>query len=152
MMKGLDINMIRNVDLDLLQKTYLNASIGITALEAVLNKPDSKRLYTELRKHLRDYQELADRSKEQIVAGGAKVKEQSPYVKAMMKSNVKLHTLVATSDSHIAEMVIRGSIMGVTHITRLLHSSKNADGTSTEIAEEFIRKEEEYIKTLKDYL
>lgn len=47
--------MIGNVNLDLLEKTYQNASIGITALEEVLNKTKNADLNTALYKQLRDY-------------------------------------------------------------------------------------------------
>lgn len=151
-MKGLVTNMIGNVDLDLLEKTYQNACIGITAIKAVLNKPDSREMNTQLHRHLRDYQEIAAKSKKQIQQHGVRVKEQSPYIKAMMIGNVKWNTLRDSSDSGIADIVIRGSMTGVTKMTRLLHSKKNTDGVSAEIAKEFIRKEEEYIKIMKDFL
>jgi hypothetical protein len=144
--------MIGNVDLDLLEKTYMNAATGITALKAVLGKPENHALNTELYKHLKNYQDLADKSKMQLMANGTKVKEPSLYGKAMMKSSVKMNTLMDPSDSRIAQMVIEGSTMGLTQITRLLNSNKNAEGTSVEIAKEFILKEEENIEAMKKFL
>ncbi len=144
--------MIGNVDLDLLEKTYQNASIGITAIKSVLNKPESKELNSELIKQLKDYEELASKSRSQLVANGTKVKEQSLYIKAMMKGNVKMNTLMRPSDSSIAQMVIQGSTMGVTQMTKLLHAKKNADGNSAEIAKEFIRREEANIEAMKKFL
>ena len=144
--------MIGNVDLDLLEKTYQNASIGITAIEAVLDKTENKDLNNELHKQLRDYRELADKSKKELISNGTRVKEQSLYVKAMMKGNVKMNTLLKPSDSRIAQMVIQGSTMGVTQMTKLLHAKPNADGMSTEIAKEFIKREEGNIEVMKNYL
>jgi hypothetical protein len=46
--------MIANIDLDLLEKTYQNASIGITAIEAVLDKASDKNFSNDLHKQLRD--------------------------------------------------------------------------------------------------
>ena len=144
--------MIGNVDLDLLEKTYQNASIGITAIEAVLDKTENKDLNNELHKQLRDYQEMADKSKNQLLTNGTKVKEQSIYVKTMMKGNVKLNTILKPSDSRIAQMVIQGSTMGVTQMTKLLHAKPNADGVSSEIAKEFVKREEDNIEVMKNYL
>lgn len=144
--------MIGNVDLDLLEKTYQNASIGITAIKAVLDKAENKALNTELHKHLREYQEIADTSKKQLTANGKKVKEQSFYVKTMMKGNVKMNTLMHPSDSRIAQMVIQGETMGITQMTKLLHAKPNADGVSAQIAKDFIRKEEDNIEIMKSYL
>ncbi len=144
--------MINNVDLDLLEKTYQNASVGITAIEAVLDKVKNQQFSNDLHRQLRDYQEIADKSKRQLRMNGAKAKDVSFYNKAVMKSNVKLNTLRDSSDSHIAQMVIRGSTMGVTQMTKLLHAKKNADGTSAKIAEEFVKKEENNIEVMKHYL
>jgi hypothetical protein len=144
--------MIGNVDLDLLEKTYQNASIGITAIEAVLDKASDKEFSNDLHKQLKDYQQLADQSKDQLRKNGAEVKDKSFYDKTMMKGNVKINTLINSSDSHIAQMVIQGSTMGVTQMTKLLHASQGADGVSTQIAKEFIKREENNIEVMKNYL
>lgn len=144
--------MIGNVDLDLLEKTYQNASIGITAIKGVMDKTNNSELNNELHKQLRDYQGLADKSRKQLQAKGTKVKEQSLAMKTLMKGNVKMSTLIRPSDSRIAQMVIQGSTMGVTQMTKLLHSKPNADGTSTAIAKEFIQREEENIEVMKRFL
>jgi cell division septum initiation protein DivIVA len=144
--------MIGNVDLDLLEKTYQNASIGITAINAVLDKAENQELNNELHKQLKDYQDLAAKSRNQLIQNGTKVKEQSLYVKAMMKGNVKMNTIMRPSDSSIAQMVIQGSAMGVTQMTKLIHAKPNADGVSKDIAKEFIEKEEKNIEVMKKYL
>lgn len=144
--------MIGNVDLDLLEKTYQNASTGINALEAVLDKVSSKDFSNELHNQLKDYQELLERSKDQLLKNGAKVKDNPIYEKAMMKGNVKMNTLINSSGSHIAQMVIQGSTMGITEMTKLLNTCENADGTSTQIANDFISKEQKNIDIMKKYL
>lgn len=144
--------MIGNVDLDLLEKTYQNASVGITAIEAVLDKVKDQQFSNDLHKQLRDYQEIADKSKRQLRMSGAKAKDVSLYNKAMMKGNVKMNVMMNSSDSHIAQMVIKGSTMGVTQMTKLLHAKKNADGASAQIAEDFVKKEEKNIEVMKSYL
>ena len=42
--------------------------------------------------------------------------------------------------------------MGVTQMLKLLHAKKNADTTSVEIAQEFVRIEEEHIERMKKFL
>ena len=144
--------MIGNVDIDLLEKTYQNASVGITAMEAVLDKTENKELNHMLHKQLREYHKIADKSKQELIANGTKVKEESFYVRTMMKGNVKMSTLINPSDSRIAQMVIQGSTMGVTQMTKLLHAKPDADGASAAIANEFIKKEEDNIENMKKYL
>jgi hypothetical protein len=144
--------MIGNIDLDLLEKTYQNASTGITAIEAVIGKVSNKELSKDLNNQRRDYQELMERSKDQLLKNSAALKDNSFLEKTMMKGNVKMNTLMDSSDSHIADMVIKGSTMGITQMTKLLNENKNADGTSTRIAEDFIKKEQKNIEIMKQYL
>jgi len=63
-----------------------------------------------------------------------------------------MNTLINSSDSHIAQMVIQGSTMGITQMTKLLNSKPNADGPSAQIAKEFIYKEQDNIEEMKKYL
>lgn len=144
--------MIGNIDLDLLEKTYQNASIGITAIEEVLNKTSNQNLVKDLNNQLKDYHEIANKAREQLVMNGAEVKEKPVYDRAMMKGNIKMNIWMDPTDSRIAEMVLKGSTMGVTQMTKLLHDKTDADGTSIQIAKEFIRKEENNIETMKAYL
>lgn len=144
--------MIGNIDLDLLEKTYQNASIGITAIEEVLNKTSNQDLVRDLSNQLKDYHEIANKAREQLVMNGAEVKEKPVYDRAMMKGNIKMNIWMDPTDSRIAEMVLKGSTMGVTQMTKLLHDKTAADGTSIQIAKEFIRKEENNIETMKAYL
>ena len=144
--------MVGNVDLDLLEKTYQNASIGITAIEEVIDKAANKDLTRDLKNQLMDYQDIANKARDQLLMNGAQVKDKSLYDKAMMKGNIKMNNWMDPSDSHIAEMVLKGSTMGVTQMTKLLHDKVNADGVSTQIAQEFLKKEESNIETMKAYL
>lgn len=144
--------MIGNIDLDLLEKTYQNASIGITAIEEVIHKTANPNLVNDLQSQLKDYQEIANKSREQLINHGAKVKDKPVYDKMMMKGNIKMNTWMDPTDSRIAEMVLKGSTMGVTQMTKLLHDKTDADGMSTQIAKEFIKKEENNIEKMKEYL
>ena len=144
--------MIENVNVDLLEKTYQNANIGITAIRSVLGKVTDEQLSSDLHKQLKDYRVLAGKSKCQLQKDGACPKKPSVYTRTMMKGNIKLTTMFRNSDSRIAQMVIQGSTMGVTQMTRLLHANKNADGASEQIAKEFVKREENNIEVMKHYL
>ncbi len=144
--------MIGNIDLDLLEKTYQNASIGITAIEEVMDKAENKDLIRDLNKQLKDYQEIAGKAREQLLKNGAGAKEKPLYERAMMRGNIKMNTWMDPTDSRIAEMVMKGSTMGMTQMTKLLHDKTDADGTSVQIVKDFIHKEENNIETMKGYL
>jgi len=144
--------MVGNSDMDLLEKTYQNATIGITALEAVLHKSTGVEFNNALHRQLEDYRKIVDKTKEQLKLNDVQVKDRPAYEKAMMKGNVKMNTLINSSDSHIAQMVIQGSTMGITQMTKLLNSKPNVDGASAQIAKDFIHKEQDNIEEMKKFL
>lgn len=144
--------MIGNIDIDLLEKTYQNASIGITAIEEVMDKAKDTHLIQDLQSQLKDYQEIANKSREQLMLHGADAKEKPVYERMMMRGNIKMNTWMDPTDSRIAEMVMKGSTMGVTQMTKLLHDKTDADGVSAQIAQDFIQKEESNINKMKTYL
>lgn len=144
--------MIGNVDLDLLERTYQNASIGITAIEAVMDKVKNQEFLKNLENQLKDYENIKEQSRDELIKNNSKIKDNSIYEKAMMTGNVKMTAIMDPCDSHIAEMVIKGSTMGITQMTQLLHDNKNADGASTRIANDFIQKEQKNIEIIKNYL
>lgn len=144
--------MLVNVDLDLLEKTYQNANMGVIAIETVLDKANDKRFIQDLKSQLKDYEQIADMAKDQLVKHKAEVKEKSFYNKMMLKGNINVQTMMDSTDSRIADMVIKGSTMGVTQMTKLLHDKTDADGISRHIAEDFISREEKNIEVMKAYL
>ena len=144
--------MVGNIDLDLLEKTYQNAKIGITAIEEVLDKASRTDLIHDLQNQLKDYSEIASKAKNELLKNGAEVKEKPIYDRAMMKGNIKMNLWMEPSDSRIADMVIKGSTMGMTQMMKLINDKKAADGTCIQIAKEFVQKEENNIETMKAYL
>lgn len=144
--------MIENVDIDLLEKTYKNAKTGITAIESVMDKASNQEFSQVLHQQLKDYQDIASKTQEQLEKHNAIIKDLTLIEKTMMKGNIKMNTMKDSSDSHIANMVIKGSTMGITQMTALLNDKTDTDGFSAKIAQEFIEKEQKNIEIMKSYL
>ncbi|MDF2544842.1 MAG: hypothetical protein K0S47_4560 [Herbinix sp.] len=144
--------MINNADQSLLEQTYKNATMGVLAIESVLDKAKNQDFSNDLHRQMQGYQELASKSKEELDKLGVEAKEKSIYDKTMLKGSIKMNTMMDASDSHIADMVIKGSTMGITEMSKLLHEHPHADGTCTKIAREFVTEEEKNIDIMKSYL
>lgn len=144
--------MIGNVDLDLVEKTYQNAHMGITAIEEVLDKANNMQLKQDLEQQLKDYEEIANHAKQELDKHNVKAMDTSTASKMMLKGNIKMNHFMDQSDSRIAEMVIKGSTMGITQMTKLLNDKPQADGNSVAIAKEFVHKEQHNIEVMKKHL
>lgn len=144
--------MIDNVDLDLVEKTYQNANMGITAIEEVLDKTKNMQLKQDLEQQLKDYEEIANHAKQELDKHNVKAMDTSMASKMMLKGNIKMNHFMDQSDSRIAEMVIKGSTMGITQMTKLLNDKPSADGDSVAIAKDFVKKEQQNIEVMKKHL
>jgi hypothetical protein len=63
-----------------------------------------------------------------------------------------MNTLTDSSTTHIAEMMIEGSTMGITDITKILNHLDHADAGAKELAEEYLDCERKHIASMKKYL
>jgi translation initiation factor 2B subunit (eIF-2B alpha/beta/delta family) len=70
------------------------------------------------------------------------------------RMGVALNTMIDSTTSHIAEMMIQGSNMGITDMTKLLndHTAHGTAKKAAELAREVIAFEEENLERLKKYL
>ena len=73
--------------------------------------------------------------------------------KAMMWGSIKMNTLTDNSRAHIAEMMIQGTVMGITSLkTSLGDLPENDDEEITALLKELIALEEDFEKKLKEFL
>ena len=73
--------------------------------------------------------------------------------KAMMWGSIKMNTLKDNSRAHIAEMMIQGTVMGITSLkTSLSELPKDDDEEITALLKDLIALEEEFEKKLKTFL
>ena len=70
----------------------------------------------------------------------------------MIKGGVHANTMLNTSTSHIAEVMIQGSNRGLTSMWKAINHHENAGNVSMEIAKELMDFEEKNIERLKQYL
>jgi uncharacterized protein (DUF305 family) len=67
---------------------------------------------------------------------------------------VAMNTMMDSTASHLAEMIIEGATMGVTNMTRLLRENENNPCSEEilDLAKDIIRYEENTIENMKKYL
>ena len=84
---------------------------------------------------------------------GAEVKEPSPIKKAMMWSAIKMNAGADNSRANIAQMMIRGTVTGLTSLKTTMSESGNAlHGDVKNLLQELITIEENCEQRLKKYL
>ena len=79
-------------------------------------------------------------------------KDVNPMKKAMLWTSIKMKTLVDNSRNQLADMMVKGTSMGINELTAMKNEGNNLDPGVLEILEELLSLEEEYEQRLKKYL
>ena len=134
------------------QAIYKSAETGSQSVEDVLPMVSDNGLREVLLKHKKEYERLSDEAESRLAMLGESVKEPGVLAKAGMKLGIEMNTALNTSSSHIAEMLINGSTMGITNITKIMNGYPDAQDGVKSLAQRFIDSERENIENMKKYL
>ena len=98
------------------------------------------------------YGELHDRAKAQLLAAKQMPEPENKVAKAMLSVSINGSTLLNTTTGHLADLMIKGSNMGLSSLWRALNRNGQAGEQSMELARELMDFEENNIKELRKYL
>ena len=137
----------------LLKEIHKAAASGLGAIETVLPKVRDSSLKNHIEEQGVCYQQLLTRSEKLLQKAGALPEKNPPLQKAMMWGAIQMETLADASSEHIAEMMIQGTVMGITSLkTSLSELPKDDDEEITALLKDLIALEEEFEKKLKTFL
>lgn len=136
---------------DFLSEIYRGAKMGIETIDRLLTKVNDNKIYDELNYQKRSYEEIAEEASNEILKRNNEPKGISPMNKLSARMSVGINTLISNKPSHVADMMIKGSIMGVEGITKSLQSHPNTDPAIQGLADRFINLEKDNIERLKKY-
>jgi hypothetical protein len=90
-------------------------------------------------------------AKEQLRQKGEVPRRASPMSRASIRFGVATHTLFDNSNSHLAELVINGSTMGVIDMTKAIRSIPSGQ-QARNLGKELLQFEQNSIDEMKRYL
>lgn len=143
-----------NSTVELLSQMFKNVNMGKDSTLNLMEKVQDPALKEDMTQQLNDYEGMIGKINEHLQTLGAKAKEENFMTKMSAKVGTAFNTMMDDSPSHIADMMIQGSTMGMTDTTKLLRDFENTDASeaSLSICRSFIRMEEENIERMKKHL
>ncbi|MBQ8295798.1 MAG: hypothetical protein IJX87_05135 [Clostridia bacterium] len=136
-----------------LAEIYRNAQLALQSIADILPEVEDEEIKRELTSQHETYEHFS--AKAAILAKNMdlELKEPGMMKKAMMWSSIKMSTLTDNSRAHIADMMVQGTVMGITAL-RTTASELPIDGNDEIIAllNEMITTEEQFEKKWKEYL
>ncbi len=131
---------------------YQNAEMGRTTIPKLLEKVDDEGFRSLLHEQLQEYQAVGEEAGRLIQEDGGEPKEIGTMQKMGADMMLQMQTLVDDSSSHVAEMMMKGSNMGIIEITKHLHQYPEADRKVVHLANDLLRIEQRNLDELKQYL
>lgn len=139
-------------DMALLQFIYQNAEMGKETLPKLTKIVDNTDFRRVMESQLAEYQEISNRAEEKIKEANEEAKGIGTMEKMSAYTMLNLNTLLDKSASHIAEMLMQGSNMGIIDITKKRKECPEAAPDTLRLADQLLRTEQRNLEEVKAFL
>lgn len=139
---------------DLLQAVYKNVKMASDSILNVMPKVKNEKLKHEMTVQLSAFDAFASRTAKLLAKEGVKPEEEGTVTKLASKWGTAMNTMMDSTASHIAEMMIEGATMGVNDMIKQLREAENgtASEDSLQLARDVCAYEEKIVEEMKIYL
>lgn len=140
-------------DGEIIAEIYRNARLALTSIADILPETDDGEMRQEILSEHEEYERICAEAALLAKKLGAEVKEPSPVKRAMMWSAIKLNTAADDSRSNIAQMMVRGTVTGITSLQTTLTENRHAmSGDAEALLRRLIDAEERFEERLKNFI
>ena len=122
----------------------IGESVGIEKMDAAY----SEALFSEQEQ----YQAIERDAGRRLVGLGTQAEPESLMARAGMWMGMQMKTFTDTSTAHLANLLIQGSTMGVTELTRSRNEHGEADAESVALCDRLIKAQQDAIERAKGFL
>ena len=137
---------------EILKSVYKNAEMAYESSTDVLKHCRNQKLHDEISSQLQRYRSVAAQARNELVRRGTVPKTFPTYAKVMSKIGIEMKTMQDSSAENLAELMIRGTTMGIIDMQHALNRSSAAEERIRNDASELLKREQEYCNHLKKYL
>ena len=139
-------------DINALDEIHKGSCMGVDAISFILDKVDDNNLSKLLKKQYKSYKEICSRI-EDIYPNYNEGKPHSTSMpeKVMTDWMINMKTMVDSTTSHLAELLVQGTNMGIIEGRRILNK-KNLNEDVNNLVEKYVTMQEKYLDNLKEFL
>ena len=137
---------------NVLDELNKGASMGMIAIDFIYDKLSDKTFKKTLKEQYLEYENISKKvNKIYEKYTNEKPHEVNTMEKMMTWYGIEMKTFKDKSNSKIAELLLKGTNMGIIEGRRLLND-KNVDKKINKLLNEFVGMQEKYVEVLKTYL
>lgn len=142
-----------SADAEMLNFIYQNSQMGVETLNQLIPMIDNEAFEKRIEAQLREYEQIHQEAKKLLNRHGYDEKGIGALEKIMAYLMIDMKTLMNKSSSHIAEMLIQGSNMGIIDaVKRINQYEKDAEKEVTALMKRLLKFEENNVERLKEAL
>ncbi len=139
-------------DIQLLQAVYQNVQMGIDGIKNIFSDAKEDSFRKELKRQEDEYREFSNEASEKLHKLDEEPEDLSVMAKAGSFISTEFNTMSDSTTSHLAEMMIQGTSMGITKLLRKIKSLDQVDVCTEKFAKKVVTAEEINVESLKKYL
>ena len=145
---------MKNETAEFLDRMYKNVKMGSDSIVNLMPKVKDEALRTEMTRELSRLEGFSSEIGKMLRAEGKKPKEEGMVSRLSSKMGMSMNTMIDSSSSHIAEMMMEGYTMGITDMTKDLRERENTKTSeaSLRLAREIVKFHEDSFSKMKKFL
>lgn len=137
---------------EILKSVYKNADMAYDSSTDVLKHCKHSKLRSEIAAERERYRSVANQARTELVRRGSVPKTFPAASKMMAKMGISMKTMQDSSSQNIAEMMLRGTTMGIIDMQHALNRSSKAEERIRTEADALLKREQQFCDNLKKYL
>ncbi len=141
-------------EVSMLENLYKNMKMGSDSAIKIIEKAEDGGFKKALTSQLNGYEEFAEKIKNRLHELGYKEKEEGIMAKMGVSLGMAMNAMADSSDSHLAQMVVEGSTMGITDTLKILRDYENSSVSecAVKMARDIVSFEEGNVETMKGFI
>lgn len=141
-----------NGNAELLNFVYQNSQMGVDTIKQLIGIVENESFKKHLEAQFKEYKEINLAAQKALNENGYDEKGISALDKIKTYLMINMQTLTDKSPSHISEMLIIGSNMGVVNAVKNMKKYKAAEADIIALMKRLLEFEENNIQQLKEFL
>ncbi len=141
-------------EVEMLEKIYKNMKMGSDSMVNLMPSAKDDEFKSLMTAQLDGYESFASQARSRLLEFGGEPKEENMMTKMWASVGMKMNTMMDSTTSHLADMIVEGSTMGMTDTIKVLREYENTDVSETamKLAKDIIKFEEKNIEIMKKHL
>ena len=143
---------MKSQEVSVYREIQRNTEMAMKAIDTIADKVYDDQLARQISRQSLKYSELHNEAMRQLIAAKAEPYHGTYFSDMMLKTGIHYNTMLNTSTSHIAELMIKGSNNGVLEMQKVLNRNREAGEKPEALAKQLLDFEAKNIERLKKYL